>query len=1082
MNNKRYTNKSGYSVFASFILMFMTSALCMAQSFTVNGTVKDDAGELLIGATIKEIGEKTGTVTNENGYFSLKVSSPKAELQVTYIGFMSKTVSVDNKQNLEIILSEDIHNMEEVVVIGYGTMKKKDLTGAVSGMRKDVLDQTRSSSFVNSMQGRIAGVHITSGSGEPGSGSKVVIRGANTLTGSSDPLYVIDGIQINESDAPMASSQFGGNSQRNPLSSINPADIVSIEVLKDASSTAIYGSKGANGVIIVTTRQGQEGAPVVTYDGNVGISYRSKKMEMLNGSEWIDYRKDWTLMPDKNRVVYGYYNDWLFFLNAGETDPGKMQPRDVYALPEYDWQDEMYRTAFSTTHNLSISGGNKTTKYSGSIGYNKEEGLLRNNDYSRYSARMKLDHTQNRFTFSMSLNASYSRYNGAAQSGDGYNNMGILQTALVSRPLVFDNPLAVQTQGGWKEPTKNLDHIDRVSSTPNLSANATVNYKIMEGLYIGTTVSGTIVPSKCNEFYGKETPWGYYLRGRGAITNSEWIGWSNINTISYDIAFKNNTKLNALAAFELNGSRYETNSIIKSNFADETTGIHDISKGVTLESATSGAGPMKRASVLGRINYNIFDRYMVTTSLRADGSDRFGEDNRWGYFPSLALAWRLSEESFMKRMEFLDNLKVRLSYGRTGNSNIPEFQYMARMGNSFYGDELGLVPASMPNPKLKWETTIQYNAGIDLTILKGAIDLSVDVYNKKTTDMLYLAIIPAQSGFKNQWQNLGKIDNKGIEVGINTRNINTKDFTWSSGLTMSANRNKVVDIGNGLDIAPIGAGAWSLSYIKINDVGRIMKGQPIGVMYGYKMDGIYQMDDFSGWRDKTGSKEANDPNIPWQERSWILKEGVADCSGIASPRPGTFKFKNLDGSEDNKITEDDKTIIGKSQPKLYGGISNNFRYKNFELGFFFTYSIGGDVFNSTKFELEGAFPGEYYNITKKFWENRWTPDNPTNKYPAYSDTGYYNSLSAIPNSYYVEDASYLRLQNVSFAYTLPFSLSKKMGVRNIKVYYSANNLFTISKYTGFTPEVDSGTALLSGFDVIGYPRATSHIFGLNVTF
>jgi len=1079
------TSKQKYHIsYLGLVLLFLFyipfGSLSAQEGMTVKGSVTDEKGEVLIGALVKEIGKSTGTVTNVEGKFTLNVSTG-SDIQVSYLGYLSKTVKAEAGE-MHIVLEIDAVGLEDVVVIGYGSMKKRDLTGAVSGMRKDVLEQSRSSSFVNSMQGRIAGVHITSGSGEPGSGSKVVIRGANTLAGNSDPLYVIDGIQINESDAQLASSQFGSSSQKNPLNSINPADIGFIEVLKDASSTAIYGSKGANGVIIVTTRQGQEGAPVFNYDGNIGISYRSKKIEMLNGDQWLDYRKDYTLMPDKKRLVYGYYNDWLFFMNAGERDPSKLQPRDVYALPEYDWQDEMYRTALSTNHNISVSGGTKNTKFAGSIGYNNEEGMLKKNDYSRYSARMKLDHTQNRLIMSMSLNASYSKYNGAAQSGDGYNNMGILQTALISRPLVFDNPLAVQTQGGWKEPTRNLDHVDRTTSIPNISANATLSYKLMEGLYIGTTVSGTIVNSKTNEFYGKETPWGWSLKGRGAITNSEWIGWSNINTISYDIGFKNNTKLNVLAAFELNGSRYEYNSIIKSNFADETTGIHDISKGTTLESATSGAGPMKRASFLGRVNYNMFDKYMITTSLRADGSDRFGEDNRWGYFPSLALAWRVTEEKFMKSLDFMDNLKLRLSYGRTGNSNIPEFQYMARMGNSFYGDELGLVPASMPNPKLKWETTIQYNAGIDLTLLRGVIDLTVDVYNKKTTDMLYLAIIPAQSGFKTQWQNLGKIDNKGIEVSINTKNIDTENFGWSSGITLSSNKNKVVNIGNGLDIAPIGAGYWSLSYMKLNDVGRIMVGQPIGVMYGYEMDGIYQMDDFAGWVDKTGTYEPNNPEIPWQERNWVLKEGVADCGGIASPRPGTFKFKNLDGSEDNKITEADKTIIGKSQPKLFGGISNNFRYKSFELGVFFTYSIGGEVFNSTKFELEGAYPGEYYNITKKFWEKRWTPENPTNKYPAYSDAGYYNSLAAIPNSYYVEDASYLRLQNISLSYMLPSSLTKKIGVRNVKLYYSGNNLVTFSKYSGYTPEVDSGNALLSGFDVIGYPRATSHIFGLNITF
>ena len=1045
------------------------------------GSVTDKNGVPIIGASIIVKGTNAGTITDRNGKFSFDIPD-KSTIFISYIGYSSLDEYVGSRENIVIELDENIKALDEVIVVGYGTVKKRDLTGAVTTLKQDVFEQSKQSSFVNSMQGRVAGVQITSGSGEPGSGSKVVIRGANTLAGSSDPLYVIDGVQVNESEAPVANSQFGSNSKRDPLSSINPADIVSVEVLKDASSTAIYGSKGANGVIIITTRQGKEGAPVVSYDGRYGISYSAKKLGLLNGDQWLDYRKDWTLMPDKKRITYGYFNDWLFFLNAGQTNPTQMIPRDVYALPEYDWQNEMYRTAASTSHNLSISGGSKYTKFAGSLGYNKEEGTLLNNGYSRYNTRLRIDHNKDRFIMSLSLNASYSKYNGAAQSGDGYNNIGVTQSAIVSRPLVFDNPLALISQGGWKMPTENLNYIDREISTPNVSSNLVVNYKLLEGLYIGSTVSGTIVNSKCNEFYGKGTPWGYYLNGRAAITNLEWIGWSNINTIFYNLNFKNNSKLSILGVFELNGGEYQNSSIIKSNFPDESTGIYDISKGITFQEATSGAGQTNRISYLSRLNYDLFGKYLLTGSVRADGSDRFGENNRFGYFPSLALAWRVTEEAFMKNQTFFDNLKLRLSYGQTGNSNIPEFQYMARMENSFYGDQLGLAPVSVPNPNLKWETTVQYNLGLDVSVLKGRIDLTFDIYDKITTDMLYQAIIPAQSGFKTQWQNLGKIDNKGIEVALNTRNVVTKNFTWTTNFTFSSNINKVVTIGNGLDMAPIGAGSWSLSYIKLNDVGRIMTNQPIGIMYGYEMDGIYQLNDFSGWIDKTGILPANDPNIPWQERGWTLKSGVVDASSLGSLRPGTFKFKNIDNSADNKVTESDKKIIGKSQPLFFGGIGNNFQYKGFELGLFFTYSFGNDIFNSTKFELEGSSPGEYYNITKKFWDKRWTPENPTNKYPSYSDVNYYNSLAAQPNNYYVEDASFLRLQTVSFSYTLPHNVVKGLGFSNVKLYYSGSNIFTLTNYSGFTPEVDSQNALLSSFDTIGYPRATSHSFGINLIF
>jgi TonB-linked SusC/RagA family outer membrane protein len=1047
----------------------------------ISGVITNLIGnEPLKGVTVLLNGTSTATQTDANGRYNIKAS--KGMLKFSFVGFADTLVNINGRSTINVMMIPTHLKLDEVVVVGYGSVKKRDLTGSVSTVKADVFDQSRQSSFVNSMQGRVAGLQITSGSGEPGSGSKIIIRGANSLTGESRPLFVIDGVPVNESEAPIANSKFGANSRRDPLNSINPADIVSVEVLKDASSTAIYGSRGANGVIIITTRQGKEGESMVTYDGRMGISYPAKRLEMLNGDEWVDYRKDWVLMPDGKRITYGYFNDYLFFTNAGKTEPSEMIPRDVYALPEYNWQDEMYRTAYTKDHNISVTGGTKYTKFFGSVGYNQEDGLFVNNDYSRYNTRLRLDHNKNRFIMSLSINGSYSQYNGAVQSGDGYGNIGVTQAAIISRPLVFENPLALQTQGGWKKPTENLEHIDRNISTPNVGANLSLNYKLIEGLYVGSMLNGVIVNSKVNEFYGKDTPWGYYLKGRAAINNTEWMGWSNINTLSYDKMLKNNSKISALGVFELSGSGYRNSSIIKSNFSDETTGIHDISKGVILEDATSGAGQTKRISYLGRLNYDYRGKYLLTGSMRMDGSDRFGEDNRYGYFPSMAFGWRISEENFMKKQTLFDNLKLRLSYGHTGNSNIPEFQYMARMGNSFYADQFGLVPSSLPNPNLKWETTVQYNAGLDVSVLNKRLDITLDFYDKITTDMLYNAIIPAQSGFKTQWQNLGKINNKGVELAINTKNIVADKFSWNSSLTVSLNRNKVQIIGDNLSVAPVGAGSWSTSYIKQNVVGRIMVNQPIGVMYGYEMIGIYQESDFSGWIDKTGILPENDPNIAWQERNWVLKSGVVDPSAIAKPRPGTFKFRNVDNSEDNRITENDKKIIGNSQPLLFGGFGNSFNYKNFDLNVFITYSLGGEIFNSTKFELEGSSPGEYYNITKKFWDNRWTPLNPTNEYPAYSDEGYYNTLAAQPNSYYVEDASYARLQNVSLAYRLPIRLTKKLGLGSAKIYYSGVNLYTLTKYSGFTPEVDSGNPLLTNFDTIGYPRAATHSLGFNINF
>ncbi|WP_345026226.1 TonB-dependent receptor [Ravibacter arvi] len=1049
----------------------------------VRGTVVDEAGLPLPGVNILVKGTSQGASTDSKGAFEIAMPAATGTLIFSFIGYTTQEVSVGNKEVLEIRLQPNLKTLDEVVVIGYGTSKRGDLTGAVSTVKADVFDEARQSSFINSIQGRVAGLQITSGSGEPGSGSKILIRGANSLYGDSRPLFVIDGVPVNESEAPVANSRFGANASRDPLSSINPADIVSIEVLKDASSTAIYGSRGANGVILVTTRQGKAGEAVVTYDGRVSVSHTARRLTMLNGEDWIDYRKDWALLPDRSNLVYGYFSDWLFFKNPSETEPSLKEPRDVYALPHYDWQREMYRdAAFGSAHNLSVSGGAQATKFFASVGYNREQGLFINNNYSRFNTRLRVDHHKNRLSLSLGLNGTFSRFNGAVQSGDGYANVGVTQAAVVSRPLVFSNPLAESTQGGWKMPTDNLKYVDRGIESPNLSANMVLNFKLLEGLYIGNTASGTLVTSKVNEFYSKNTPWGFYLGGRGAINNTSWFGWVNYSTLSYEKAFENQSRISALGVFEVSGSRYENSYLIKSSFADETTGIYDISKGVILQAAESSAGITHRLSYLTRFNYDYKNKYLVTGSLRADGSDRFGADNRFGIFPSAALAWKVTEEDFLKENSLVNDLKIRLSYGATGNSNIPEFRYMARMSNQYYDDQLGLAPSSLPNPSLKWETTTQYNAGFDLQLLGNRLALTFDLYSKQTSDMLYNAIVPAQSGFKTQWQNLGKISNKGAELALNTRNMERGKFSWSSSLTFTANRNKVLVIGDGLSEVSIGAGAYTTSYIKQNVVGRIMVGQPIGVMYGYDLAGIYQMDDFAGWKDASGILPDNDPGIAWQNRNWVIKDGVTDASSLGRIRPGTFKFRNADGSADNRITESDKVILGNSQPKFFGGLGNNFTYGPLEASVFLSFSVGNKVFNSTRFELEGAYPGEYFNITRDFWENRWTLENPTNTYPAYSDANYYNSLAALPNSYYVEDASYLRLQTISLGYRLPAGLLNRLGLKTGKLYYSGNNLYTLTGYSGFTPEVDSGNALLSGFDTIGYPRASSHSVGVTLTF
>jgi TonB-linked SusC/RagA family outer membrane protein len=1040
--------------------MLMTSISGFAQrNITVQGTVKDEADETLIGATVIEKGKKVGTMTDDNGHFSLTVAE-KAELQVSYLGFITKSVPVNNNTSIDIVLSEDIHNIEEVLVIGYGTMKKKDLTGSVTGMKSDDIMQSKAVSFVNAMQGRMAGVHISSQSGELGANSRISIRGANSVYGSSLPLYVIDGIQMDVNTDEVVSAKMGNGSQLDPLSSLNPADIESIEILKDASATAIYGSRGANGVILVTTRSGKAGKSRISYDGNINFGIVSKRLKVLGASDFIDYR----------RTIEEFSPLFYTDSNSDGSYDALDNPRDPYSNPSHNWQNEMLRTAVSHNHNLSLDGGTEKTQYSTSLGYTMNEGIIINNNYQRITARLKLDHqATNRLRTGTNLSTSYSTFKGASQSGgEGGSFNGIVQSLVTARPVEIYIPSWDMT-GTYVSPISMLESAYKSTSFIRANVNAYVDYTIMDGLTLNISAGGILSSSKGNEFYGKNTEWGAGDNGRAIIAEHRAYYISNTEQLSYKKNF-GWSSLDAMLAAEVNHYNYESFGVDNGNYLDESTGAYSISKGSVLKSLYSYRGINNRVSYLARVYYDLYNRYLFTASIRADGSDKFGKGNRYGYFPSLAVAWRVSEEKFMKTQKFIDNLKLRLSYGQTGNERIASYQYMANMENSYYNGVLGLSPSTMANPNLKWETTIQYNAGIDLGIFKNRVQITVDAYKKITNDMLMPAPIPSQSGFSTQWQNIGRVDNQGVELQLSTVNISTKNFEWTTNFNISTNKNTVKDLG-GVDYIPVNiGGGW------ITNVGRVIVGHEIGTAYGYVFDGVYQLDDFT-WQNNS------DPSIPFDARNFTLKPDVVSVSGT-NVKPGSFKFKNLDGSADNVVDENDQTIISRSTPKFFGGINNTFKYKGFELSIFLVGSYGNEIFNESRFRLEGGTPIVWLNLSQDFWDNRWTPDNPTNEYGTFSvDTK--NTTSMKTSSYYVENASFLRLKTLSLAYNVPADFLKKIrwsNISNLRLYATADNLYTWTKYTGFDPEIDSNNALLPGFDRISYPRTRTFIFGVNITF
>ena len=916
------------------------------------------------------------------------------------------------------------------------------------------LSRSKSISFIGGIQGKVSGMQITNSSGEPGASSRITIRGANSVYGGTTPLFVIDGVIMDMQTNEIASTKFGDPQTYDPLAFLNPDDIESVEVLKDASATAIYGSRGANGVIIVTTKSGEEGRTDMTFDAYYGVSVQAREVGMLSANEYIDYMRE--VRPNSPLFYFDTNKDGSF----DEND----ESRDPYAYPQHNWQDEVLRAANSQKYSLSLNSGNKKTQYSGGLSYLNKEGLVINNDYTNYNMRAKIDHTQNKYLQAgVNVVASYTEMDGAlVTGGDGGGYNGILQKILSDRPIDYYDPNeSSENLGKYITPTSMINNSYKSTGTMRNNLNGYVKITPFNGLTISNTLGGFMSSSKSKEYYSTETNWGYPYNGRAIIQEKRTWSLNNNTQAQYQKNF-NKHGLTAMVAYEVSKYNYETFDTEGRGFADESTGVNKLSKASTIV-ANSSRDQNRRMSYLARVNYKYADRYLLTTSIRRDGSDKFGPDHRIGYFPSVALGWRISEERFLKPIDVISNLKLRLSYGQTGNDRISSYQYSANMRDYYYNDQLAMVPYTKENPSLGWEMTEQYNMGLDAGFLDQRISLTFDLYKKITHDMLMQTAISGQTGFSTQWQNFGQITNQGVELQLTTLNFEQKDFTWATDITFSANKNIIDELGD-VDFKVTNMTGY------LQNPGRIEEGNELGTMYGYVFDGIYQIDDFT-WQNNS------DPNIPHEERTYALKEDVVDINGLTIRAPGSHKFKDL--NNDGIIDSKDKQMIGYSLPKCFGGITNTFSYKNFTFSFFFDWSYGNDVMNEFRFRAEGREALNAKNVLKEFYDNRWTPENPTNEYGSYSD---WNQTSMFTSSYYVEDASWIKLRNISLSYTLPKRIVEKMKLSNLRVYAVADNVYTWTKYSGFDPEVYSGQALLPGYDRVSYPRSTTYMLGVNIIF
>lgn len=1029
-------------------LLFLFVSMCayaQNKEIVVTGIVTDVNEEALIGASVLVKGTGNGTITGVDGRFSLKVANPNATLEISSVGYTTKRVDLKKRTSIKVLLEEDVEMLDEVVVIGYGSMKKSDLTGSVSSIKSDDIDQVKGGSFLESMQGKIAGVMVSSSSGEPGAGIDISIRGANSINAGCQPLYIIDGMQVDVNSSEIASNSYGNSATYNPLSSIDQNDIESIEVLKDASATAIYGSRGANGVVLVTTKSGNSNKSAVHLNMRWGLSNVMNRLDMLGGQEYVDY------CFSRQPGVWGKDTD-----GDGVEDI----PMSIEGATVHDWQDEVYRTALTQSYSVSYDGGNQKTSFSSSVGYLNQQGVVKKNDFTRYTARVKVEHKANKYIqLGTNINFSYQENKGITSSGGNGQFWGILQSIIMFRPVtpldMGEIPVDDPVNAGMSDPMSFINDAKKTNSFTRLMADAFANIKFTKHLSFRTQVNGNFTFSEDKGWYPKNTSWGNLSGGKNMLTTANSLSWQNSNVLTYQRVFNKKHSLNVMLGAECSEYNIRTTGIQVDNFPIDGDMSDMIDMGVALPNMPRYThNRSTRASLFGRVNYVFDNRYLFTTTIRRDGSSKFGKNNKYAYFPSVAFAWRISNEKFMENISAISNMKLRLTYGVTGNDRIPYYQSMSRTENSYSstvsGKGLGLALSTLPNPDLKWETTHQYNVGLDLGFLKNRISVNADLYYKRTTDMLLNADVASQIGSYKQWQNIGSVDNKGLEIGLSTVNIRNRNFSWSTDLNFNMNRNKVRSLGN-VSFIPVQANGTQMK-----NVGRVIVGESIGTGYGYVWDGIYQVSDFIDVENGT------------------LKEGVPAFSGN-KVSPGTMKFKSLDGDMVVDAIHDQK-VISHSEPKHFGGMNNKFSYKGFDLAIFFQWSYGNEILNIARLKTEGRATANS-NITKDAYYNFWTPDNQGGIYPRVDDP---NSREC--STYYVEDGSYLRLKNVTLGYQIPKKMLRKVGISSARVYVSGDNLLTFTNYSGIDPEVSYHNGLLTGLDNQVYPRARTFNFGINLNF
>lgn len=1063
-------------LFSCLVLMFLSISM-MAQKVPVSGTVSDQTGPV-IGASVIEKGTTNGTMTDNDGHFTLTVSKG-AVIEISSIGYKTQEITVGAQTNFTVTLSEDNEFLDEVVVVGYGSMKKSDLAGASVSMKESDLKGSIISSLDQSLQGRAAGVTAVTTSGAPGSSSSIRVRGQATINANAEPLYVIDGVIVQGGGNTGADFGLGdalGNgkvSTISPLSTINPADIVSMEILKDASATAIYGAQGANGVVLITTKHGKSGEAKFSYDGMVAMSRQAVRLNMMNLREYAQY-----------------YNEMIEEGDIYETNP-------YYATPSLlgkgtNWQDEIFRTAWQHQHQLSAQGGSDKVQYYVSGSYMDQQGTIIGSNFNRFSVRTNLD-AQLKKWLKLGVNATYAITNDNLKLAD--SNQGLIYYSLTTIPdiPVYDvnGNYSSTIREGYTSPNPvALAMMDEILlKRKKLSGNIYAELTPIKHITWRTELGFDMGESDANR-YKPMIDLGGWVRSQNSISyqkNSNYF-WQLKNYLTYANQWGKHS-VTAMVGQECWESKW--NYLSGSNTDLPSDEVHNVALATGTPSISSGFGSSAMASFFTRETYNYGDRYLGTYTYRYDGSSNFGPKNRWAGFHSVALAWRFSNEKFFEPVKkVIDNGKLRLGWGQTGNSSIGSYAWGAAITRMPSALGMGFRPSNIPNTSIRWESQEQYNVGLDLGFFNGRLNLTVDAYYKRSDDMLMSMQLPSYMGTQGNGSsklqapkgNYGSIENKGLEITLDAHPVQLKNFSWDSNFQISFNKNKLLSLSDTENATLVGYGQWG-DVVCVSEIGK-----PLYNFYGYKVEGVYKdLDDI-----QNSAKPAKYPS-----------DGVFSRGNTVWV--GDIKYKDMD--ENGIIDERDRTDLGSPLPKFTFGWTNTFRYRNLDLSIFLNGSYGNKVMNYNSLTLthmNSTWTNQLQSVVSK--RARLEPIDPTIVYADGSkwfdhidNVRVKNPGTKIPHTSindpndndrisdrYVEDGSFLRIKNITLGYTFPKALLNKAKIENLRVYVNIQNLYTFTKYTGYDPEVGASTqdstGLTYGLDNGRYPSPAMYSFGLNITF